>query len=297
MVNQSVIGIQQSKTQTLLQKVPSSNGDTNQTAQHNIVKSPSPSISNSPNVTQKANIVNTITIPKGQTVLTPVQQKQILQNIISQQKQKGNSVIITQHIQQNTGSVVHQTNQQKIPALALSTSSANTVFASQSGLAAGTSLINPQMIQIKSANVPNTSNKIQTVVSSQQVPLIRAQTPNKTSIVKMAQSPVESTLIKSPVVHVSSGNVITSSPSTITRIVKPGTSIALQQSPKIIRTTNTLGGTGAPLMAKIMTNTGSQLISLDSLLQKQGIAPGTTLRVTGAKPNQTQLIQLPASGM
>jgi hypothetical protein len=54
--------------------------------------------------TQKPNVVNTITIPKGQqsTVLTTVQQKQLLQNIISQQKQKGgNSVIITQHIPPN----------------------------------------------------------------------------------------------------------------------------------------------------------------------------------------------------
>jgi hypothetical protein len=144
------------------------------------------------------------------------------------------------------------------------------------------------MIQFKAANVvTSTNNKIQAIVSSQQVPLIRTPAPKTT----VAKSPTT-------VTTASSVQPSTPSPSTITRIIKPGTSIALQQSPKIIRTTNTIGGTGSPLMAKIMTNTGSQLISLDSLLQKQGIAPGTTLRVTGTKPNQTaQLIQLsPSAG-
>lgn len=45
-------------------------------------------------------------------------------------------------------------------------------------------------------------------------------------------------------------------------------------------------------MAKVLTNQSGQIISLENLLQKQGIAPGTTLRVAGAKPGQTGLIQL-----
>ncbi len=48
-------------------------------------------------------------------------------------------------------------------------------------------------------------------------------------------------------------------------------------------------------MAKVFTNSAGQIISLDSILQKQGLAPGTTLRMAGAKPGQTSLIQL-ASG-
>lgn len=48
-------------------------------------------------------------------------------------------------------------------------------------------------------------------------------------------------------------------------------------------------------MAKVFTNSTGQIISLDSILQKQGIAPGTTLRMAGAKPGQTSLIQLASS--
>lgn len=48
-------------------------------------------------------------------------------------------------------------------------------------------------------------------------------------------------------------------------------------------------------MAKVFTNSAGQIISLDSILQKQGLAPGTTLRMAGTKPGQTSLIQL-ASG-
>lgn len=49
------------------------------------------------------------------------------------------------------------------------------------------------------------------------------------------------------------------------------------------------------VMAKVFTNSAGQIISLDSILQKQGLAPGTTLRMAGTKPGQTSLIQL-ASG-
>ena len=80
---------------------------------------------------------------------------------------------------------------------------------------------------------------------------------------------------------------------TVARIVKPGTSLVQQQN--LTNLQNSTGGgqktTGqqGPLMAKVFTNT---YISLESLLQKQGLAPGATLRVAGAKPGQTSLIQV-----
>lgn len=59
---------------------------------------------------------------------------------------------------------------------------------------------------------------------------------------------------------------------------------------------NVITTTSAPMMAKVLTNSTGQIISLENLLQKQGggntISGGTTLRVAGAKPGQTSLIQL-----
>lgn len=79
---------------------------------------------------------------------------------------------------------------------------------------------------------------------------------------------------------------------TITRIVKPGAATLVSTSGNSTVRANTSSNA---VMAKVFTNSAGQIISLDSILQKQGLAPGTTLRVAGAKPGQTSLIQL-ASG-
>lgn len=80
---------------------------------------------------------------------------------------------------------------------------------------------------------------------------------------------------------------------TITRIVKP-TATLVPTSNNPVSTVRATTSSNA-VMAKVFTNSAGQIISLDSILQKQGLAPGTTLRMAGAKPGQTSLIQL-ASG-
>lgn len=81
---------------------------------------------------------------------------------------------------------------------------------------------------------------------------------------------------------------------TITRIMKPGTATLVPTSNNPVSTVRATTSSNA-VMAKVFTNSAGQIISLDSILQKQGLAPGTTLRMAGAKPGQTSLIQL-ASG-
>ncbi|KAJ6636672.1 hypothetical protein Bhyg_15264 [Pseudolycoriella hygida] len=78
---------------------------------------------------------------------------------------------------------------------------------------------------------------------------------------------------------------------TITRIVKPATATLVPTSGNPVSTVRATTSSNA-VMAKVFTNSAGQIISLDSILQKQGIAPGTTLRMAGAKPGQTSLIQL-----
>lgn len=75
---------------------------------------------------------------------------------------------------------------------------------------------------------------------------------------------------------------------TITRIVKPATATLVPSTASAIRPTTSSNA----VMAKVFTNSAGQIISLDSILQKQGLAPGTTLRMAGTKPGQTSLIQL-----
>lgn len=83
-------------------------------------------------------------------------------------------------------------------------------------------------------------------------------------------------------------------PQTITRIVKPGTATLVPSTANTVSTVRATT-TSNPVMAKVFTNSAGQIISLDSILQKQGLAPGTTLRMAGTKPGQASLIQL-ASG-
>lgn len=93
-------------------------------------------------------------------------------------------------------------------------------------------------------------------------------------------------------------SAVQSQTQTLARIIKPGTSLIQSQvvqgtaNPQsIIRTS----AANQPIMAKVLTNSSGQIISLESLLQKQGIAQGTTLRVANAKQGQTSLIQLPSA--
>lgn len=81
------------------------------------------------------------------------------------------------------------------------------------------------------------------------------------------------------------------------RTLKAGTSLITAQptqiasvSPTTAATMRTVTGT-SPLVGKVLTNQAGQIISLESLLQKQANS-GPTLRIAGAKPGQTSLIQL-----
>lgn len=109
------------------------------------------------------------------------------------------------------------------------------------------------------------------------------------------------TILASTTPTINTTATITQQPQTVTRILKPGTSLIQPQlvqsnpiaSTSAVTTVRTSSGTN-PLIGKVLTNSSGQIISLESLLQKQGqnLAPGTTLRVAGTKPGQTSLIQL-----
>lgn len=277
---------------------------------------------------QKTNFISTITLPKGQTAasMTPAQQKQFLQNIIAVQQQQ-------QQLQKGSKNVIVTTQQQsKAPVLSIASSTTTTTVMSTS-VASSTSntqsvssnfINSSQIIQIQQPNMGNVnSQKVHTIsttnLSPQQQQQILQTLKQQHQIKQQQQSLIlkPSTIVTTtttpttsqkqqivdslkppPLLSVNS-NLINSNPGQkITRLIK--TNPPSQQSPQRIQQsqqtpTNVQKMNTAPIMTKVMTNNGSQLISLESLLQKQGLAPGTTLRVTGSKPGQTSLIQLTGS--
>lgn len=92
---------------------------------------------------------------------------------------------------------------------------------------------------------------------------------------------------------------------TITRPLKAGTSLIQQHQTNQTTTTSQITtspitavrtvSANSPLVGKVLTDASGQIISLESLLQKQSMAVNSTptLRLTGTKPGQTtNLIQL-----
>lgn len=113
------------------------------------------------------------------------------------------------------------------------------------------------------------------------------------TIISTPTSSNQSTLTSS-----SSSSNISAPTQSVTRIIRPGIIrhqpfIQTVSSTPVTSTTSTLPTN----MTKVLSNTTGQIISLESLLQKQGqsIGSGTTLRVAGTKPGQANIIQL-ASG-
>ncbi|XP_055857608.1 nuclear factor related to kappa-B-binding protein isoform X2 [Episyrphus balteatus] len=108
------------------------------------------------------------------------------------------------------------------------------------------------------------------------------------NIITTAPSNITQNIIKHPTLQLQQnlGKPITvvSQPQNITRLIKSG-----NVQNQIISRAGLRAQSVNPVMAKVLTNTSGQIISLESLLQKQG----ATLRVTNAKPSQTtNLIQL-----
>lgn len=73
-----------------------------------------------------------------------------------------------------------------------------------------------------------------------------------------------------------------------TTLVSSAVTQTMARKPTTVATVRPATSGSSPL--KVLTNQSGQLISLESLLQKQGI--GTPIRVAGAKAGQTNLIQL-----
>lgn len=190
----------------------------------------------------------------------------------------------------------------------------------------GTSLINPQIIQIHQANTDKSSAapKVQTISTANLTPLqqqsllqsinkqIRAQggaQPNliikpqqvltqiqkqlPTGQIQLANVQTNSSLLDAQIQLVST----TSAGTTITQpiITRPAgkTVTSLIQTPSTtspITSVRTVSA-NSPLIGKVITDQSGQIISLENLVQqKQLNVP--SVRIAGAKSNQTNLIQL-----
>jgi hypothetical protein len=198
---------------------------------------------------QKAGKV--ITVPRNQMLS---QQKQILTNVIVQQqkaKSVQNPIILTTN------------NQQKIPALTISSSNVNTQTSSSS----------PQFIQIQqpSTSLAGTQPQRQTVYQLKQL--------NK-------DGTQQTMILKPQVMKNSSANEITTPPLTLTnKLVKSNTNVIVS-SPQIITTTAqklSTETTNSPVFARVVSAGGRQLIDMPKNT--------TTFKIAGGN-NQQGIIQL-----
>lgn len=179
--------------------------------------------------------ITTVTSQQQQS-MTPAQQKQILQNIIVQQKQHSQQrntatlVATSPSGAQTIKSIIIAPTQQAIMA---ATGAKNITTTTTTQSLPGTSLINPQIIQIQQNNAggAGNQNKIQTLTPQQQQNLIATlkQHQIKTSQQQQQQRnmPQQSLIIKQqPVLqqiqHKSSNSPVTSS---TTSIIKSGQSL------------------------------------------------------------------------
>lgn len=265
-------------------------------------------------------------MPKGQqSVLTPAQQKQILQNLLAQQNKQvftSKSVILGQSVSsvaspanvttsaQSIQQIKGARQLQKIPALTLSSSSTRvtpTVFQT-----IGSSVGNPHVIQIKSAgNVISSTGgaKIRPIVATVKEQAQIKQLQQQSLIAKSINLPLkhdgqEINVVKqSPNMNVLA-DVSKASPSllqtgvpgsAVTQIIKSSTPI-VHASPNVIRTVNVSPGT-PHVMAKVVKNVGdNQILSLDSILPRQQQITDAAIRLADPKTMKTQLIHLSSTG-
>lgn len=231
-----------------------------------------------PTLQQHRPVTKTISIVKSAIATsnnTPqkIQNSQITKKIISlsdlQQQQK--NVIIQQAVQ--GGQLIH-----KIINVAPSSSSQSNQH-----------ILNPQIIQIQ-PSTSITSKNIQTINISSQ-----SSTKN-ISIGKQSSTTMQMSLEK-----VSSTNIRTmtvSNKSQVTKQINQVSNISKMLKPTTqIRQTQTIT---QPVMAKVLGNTSSQIITLDSLLQKQSISTGQSVRIptpinitkSGQQTSSANLIQI-----
>lgn len=270
--------------------------------------------------------------PSGTTTtnLSPAQQKQIIQNIFAKQPGKsqrpisyqmqGNVLVATTPTSTTTGIMqvqpktnilqqTHQGAQQKTKIIGNQSMNQIThIMTTPTGGSGTQQILSPQIIQIQPTNAAGQQiGKIQTVSTSnltmaQQQSLLASlkqqQQANRATIKTTLASPrhTKTTLDQSKTVVTTTA--LTSNQKITTQSGQKLTRIFQHQTPSLISSQQgsvDTNQTNAPVVAKILTNSSGQVISLENLLQKPGIAPGTTIRVAGAKPGQTNLIQLSGS--
>uniref|UniRef100_A0A1B0CAR0 Uncharacterized protein n=2 Tax=Lutzomyia longipalpis TaxID=7200 RepID=A0A1B0CAR0_LUTLO len=263
-------------------------------------------------------------IVKGQQQqLTPTQQKQILQNIIAQQQQQKrlvqNAVVVSgsgQATQQQLKSIIVAANQAQGATgsiVKIVTSTVPVTTGTNTVSMPGGSLINPQIIQIQQTSGGQNGSKMQTMSTANLTPqqqqnlfntLRQQQLKGQNLQANQPAGRQQSLIIKQhPMLQIQQkGQVATSQASqssvvdkvtsvvttATTTIVSSAVTQTMARKPTTVATVRPATTVTSPL--KVLTNQSGQLISLESLLQKQGI--GTPIRVAGAKAGQTNLIQL-----
>ncbi|XP_062544809.1 nuclear factor related to kappa-B-binding protein isoform X2 [Armigeres subalbatus] len=282
--------------------------------------------------TSGVEIINTITVPKGQqSVLTPAQQKQILQNLLAQQNKQvftSKPVILGQSVSSgtNTACIINSANIstnvqniqqikgarqiQKIPALTLSSSSTrgtSTVFQT-----IGSSVGSPHVIQIKSAgNVLSGAGgaKIRPIVATVKEQAQIKQLSQQSLITKAINLPLKNDGQEINVVKPTTNmNVLVDVPKASPSLVHtaiPGTSVTqiikssapiIHPSSNVIRTVNVSQGT-PQVVAKVVKNVGeNQILSLDSIIPRHQQITDAAIRLADPKTMKTQLIHLSSSG-
>ncbi|GAB0097619.1 hypothetical protein DMENIID0001_132790 [Sergentomyia squamirostris] len=259
-------------------------------------------------VTQPGSIV------KSQQTLTPSQQKQILQNIIAQQQQQKrlvqNAVVVSasgsqQATQQQLKSIIVAANQGQTPGsiVKIVTSTVPATSGATTATMHGSNLINPQIIQIQQPGSANGA-KMQTVSAANLTPqqqqnlfntlrqqqlknqnLQQSQTSGRQQSLIIKQHPVLQ-IQQKPATQTGEKSISAPSSTATATIVSAAGSQTIARKATAVAAVRPSGS--SPL--KVLTNQSGQLISLESLLQKQGIP--TPIRVAGAKAGQTNLIQL-----
>ncbi|XP_055594036.1 nuclear factor related to kappa-B-binding protein [Uranotaenia lowii] len=318
----SVKAFSQSDIQTIINKPPIT---TTATITGQLNNPPGTMVLKTDNVNSSSSgeIVSTINTIKGQqSVLTPAQQKQILQNLLAQQHKQvftSKPVILKQPTNSSTATQITNSplnTQQskivkhlhKIPALTLS--AASSFSSSHGGATIQTVSANPHVIQIKSTNnILNTAGgtKIQPIITTikeqmQQKTVQQSLITKNTKPMLKADTSDMATLKASPLQNDSKTQSVllqsTSSSPIVTRVIKPAGSVS-QSTTSLIRSSlaNTVSvGQGTPqVVTKVVKSIGdNQIVSLDSLLQRQRITTGetTAIRLADAKNIKTQLIQL-----
>lgn len=195
----------------------------------------------------------------------------------------------------------------------------------------GTSLINPQIIQIHQSNSEkSTTAKVQTISTANLSPMqqqsllqtinkqIRAQSIQQSSSgqpnlilkpqqvitqlqkqlqpgqIQLANVQTSSSLLDAQIQLVSSSSNTLAQPIITRPAAKTATSlIQTSSSSSPITSVRTISA-NSPIFGKVITDQSGQIISLENLMQqKQMNVP--SVRITGAKPGQTNLIQLPST--